>query len=59
MDSERTLINRAYFTMDGLDENDRPAHVPELVLETEEERAEWEKAKKRREIRMLRKEEGF
>lgn len=59
MDSERTLINRAYFTMVGLDENDRPAHVPGLVLETEEERAEWEKAKKRREIRMLRKEEGF
>lgn len=59
MDSERTLINRAYFTMVGLDENDRPAHVPGLILETEEERAEWEKAKKRREIRMLRKEEGF
>ena len=30
-----------------------------VVLETEEERAEWGKAKKRREIRMLRKEEGF
>ena len=45
MDSERTLINRAYFTMVGLDENDRPAHVPGLVLETEEERAEWGKGK--------------
>lgn len=58
-DSSRTLINRAYFTMVGLDENDRPAVIPGLVLTTEKEKEEWENAKKRREIRMLRKEEGF
>lgn len=43
----------------GLDENDRPAVIPGLVLTTEKEKEEWENAKKRREIRMLRKEEGF
>lgn len=58
-DGSRTLINRAYFTMVGLDENDRTAVIPGLVLTTEKEKEEWENAKKRREIRMLRKEEGF
>lgn len=59
IDGNRTLINRAYFTMVALDEKDQPSPVPKLVLETEEQRTEWENAKKRREIRMMRKEEGF
>lgn len=59
MEGKRTPINRAYFTMVALDENDRPRRVPRLTLETEEEKAEWEAAKKRREIRIKRKEEGF
>ena len=59
LNGERTLINRAYFTMVALDENDRPAQVPGLILSTEEEREEWEKAEKRREMRKIRKEEGF
>ena len=33
LDGKRILINRAYFTMVALDENDRPARVPELCLE--------------------------
>lgn len=56
---ERTLINRAYFTMVALDVNDRPTLVPRLELTTDEEREEWEKAEKRREMRKMRKEEGF
>ncbi|MDD7769544.1 acyl-CoA thioesterase [Suipraeoptans intestinalis] len=59
MDGGRTLINRAYFTMVALDENDRPARVPRLELEKEEEYEEWEKAKKRQEVRKMRKEEDF
>lgn len=59
MDGERTLINRAYFAMVALDENDKPARVPRLVLENEEQHEEWEKAKKRQEVRKLRKEEDF
>lgn len=55
----RTRINHAYFTMVALDENDKPSQVPQLELETEEERKEWQKAKLRREIRAMRKEEGF
>lgn len=59
LDGDRTLINRAYFTMVALDENDHSTPMPKLVLETDEEREEWEKAKKRREMRKMRKEEGF
>ena len=43
----------------ALDENDKPCPVPKLLLESEEEKAEWEAAKKRRDMRKKRKEEGF
>ena len=33
---ERELINRAYLTMVGLDENDKPCRLPRLILQTEE-----------------------
>ena len=59
MDGMRRPINRAYFTMVALDENDKPKRVPRLILESEEEKAEWEAAKKRREMRIKWKEEGF
>lgn len=55
----RKPINRAYFVMVALDENDRPTAVPKLILETEAEKAEWEGAKKRREMRNQRKMEGY
>ena len=55
----RRPINRAYFTMVALDENDKPCAVPRLILEGEEEKAEWEAAKRRRVMRKMRKEEGF
>lgn len=55
----RRPINRAYFVMVALDENDKPVEVPNLILETEAEKAEWESAKRRREMRSQRKLEGF
>lgn len=55
----RKPINRAYFVMVALDENDRPVEVPRLRLETEQEKAEWDMAVKRKEMRMRRKTEGF
>ena len=58
-DGMRHPINRAYFSMVALDENDRPKRVPRLILETESEKAEWEAAQKRREMRLRRKAEGF
>lgn len=58
-DGMRHPINRAYFTMVALDENGKPKRVPRLALTTESERAEWQAAEKRREMRMKRKAEGF
>ena len=42
-----------------LDEKDKPTEIPGLLIETEEEKWEWDAAKKRREMRMKRREEGF
>ena len=55
----RKAINSAYFVMVALDENDKPVSVPKLIVETEEEKLEWEAAEKRREMRSQRKVEGF
>ena len=59
MIGERQLINTAYFTMVAMDENNEPAEVPKLLLESEVEKLEWASAKKRREMRKIRKAEGF
>lgn len=53
------LINRAYLTLVGLDENDRPARLPRLILETDEDRREWERAEARRQLRKKQAGEGF
>ena len=51
---ERQLINTAYFIMVALDENENPTEVPRLILETEEDKKEWERGKKRYELRKKR-----
>ena len=51
LDGNRNMINQAHFVMVALDENEKPTPVPGLILETDEERAEWEQAKHRREQR--------
>jgi len=55
----RTPINRAYFVMVAMDENDKPTQVPPLILENDGEHMEWENPKKRRELTLLRKKEGY
>ena len=51
LDRNRTLINRAYFTMVALDDNDHPTRVPRLELETDEEREGLGEREKAREMR--------
>lgn len=41
---EKKVINTAYIIMVALDENDKPTLVPKLILETDEEKAEYENA---------------
>ena len=48
---EKTLINVAYVIAVALDDNDKPAPVPPLVIEAEEQAEEFENGKRRAEYR--------
>ena len=51
LDGSREMINKAYIDMVAIDSNGRPQEVPDVEIETEEQRKEWESAQKRRQIR--------
>lgn len=59
IDGKRSLVNRAYIVMVALDENEMPTPVPGLILETDEERAEWEAGLKRSQLRKQRRIEKY
>lgn len=56
---QRHPVNRAFFVMVALDENDKPIQVPRLNVVTLEEQARWEAAEKRISLRKSRRNEGF
>jgi len=51
---EKRLVNRAYFVMVALDEDEKPVRVPGLIPETDEDRLEWEAGAQRTRQRKLR-----
>ena len=53
------MINRAYIDMVAIDCKGKPTQVPDLLIETEEDRAEYEDAKRRKALRKQRRIEGF
>lgn len=55
----RRPINRAYFIMVAMGEDNRPTKVPQLIVETESQKAEWEGAVLRKENKLQRKKAGF
>ena len=59
LDGTQKLINIAYLVMVALDEYDNPCDVPQLILDTDEEKEEWEAGKKRSELRKTRKLEKY
>ena len=59
LDGTRTHINRAYIDMVAINNEGQALEVPALELETDEERAEYESAVKRKEIRKQRRLEDF
>ena len=48
---ERIHVNRAYLTMVAVDAEGKPTRVPELICETEAERADYEAGMQRRALR--------
>lgn len=55
----RKSINRAYLVMVALDTEGKPVKVPRLIIQSECEKAEWEGALKRSDLRKKRRLEGF
>ena len=51
---EKTHTNSAYLVYVALGDDGRPARVPRLILETDEDRRRWEEAKKRQAQRLQR-----
>jgi len=55
LNGEKRRVNRAYIVMVALDpDTHKPTPVPPLLLETEEDRAEWEAGMRRTEARKSR-----
>lgn len=55
LNGEKRRVNRAYIVMVALDpDTHKPTPVPPLLLETEEDRAEWEAGMRRTEARKAR-----
>ena len=59
LDGSREMINRAYIDMVAIDCKGKPIQVPELLLETQEQKDENEKAKMRKQMRKERRKQGF
>ena len=59
LNGAREMINRAYMDMVCINCKGEPTEVPELLLETEEQHQEYEAAKKRKQMRKQRRQEGF
>ncbi len=51
MNGDRNLINRAFLTEVALGDDGKPCRVAPLILETDDEREEWDAAITRREFR--------
>lgn len=59
LDGSREMINRAYIDMVCINCKGQPEEVPDLCIETPEQRLEYEAAQKRRQMRKQRRQEGF
>lgn len=59
MDGMRELVNTAYLVFVALDENQNPTPVPGLILETEQEKSEFENGARRQALRKERGHQGY
>ena len=51
--SGKIKCNEAYYTFVALDDDGRPTPVPEIIPETDDERHRYERALRRRELRLI------
>ena len=59
LDGQRQMINRAYIDMVAINSDGQPVEVSGLILETEEQKQEFDAAAKRKALRKQRRQEGF
>ena len=59
LNGTREMINRAYIDMVCINRKGQPMEVPDLCIETEAQRQEYEAAQKRKALRKQRRQEGF
>ncbi len=59
LDGRREKVNQAYLVMVSIDKNQRPKEVPRLIVETDEQKLEWEHGARRKELRKVRSQEHF
>ena len=59
LDGQRSIINRAYLVLVALDAQGHPTPVPQLLAETDEEKAEQEAGLRRTALRKQRQKEQF
>jgi acyl-CoA hydrolase len=59
IDGEKKRVNQAFFVMVALDYNENPTAISNLIVETEEEKAEWEAGLKRHRLRQERRKEQY
>ena len=59
LNGSREMINRAYIDMVAIDCKGQPIEVPDLLLESDAQKQEYEAAKKRKQVRKQRRQDGF
>lgn len=59
LSGQRKMINRAYIDMVAIDDQGQPVEVPALILETEEQKQEYDAAARRKTLRIQRRQDGF
>lgn len=59
LDGSRYPVNRAYLTLVAIDHDGKPHKVPSLIIQNEEQQLEWDAGKRRKDLRIQRRKEGF
>jgi acyl-CoA hydrolase len=59
LNGERLPINVAYVVLVAIDENEKPVSVPRIILDSAEEKEEWERGRRRSELRKTRRAEKY